>query len=130
VALAMGTVREVDRDCERIEIANGCRSAIIGTETRRGAKPMRRQTINWRLLRLRTQRNFDGGQSDADCLTPQLHQRPSRGGKTNATNPQSVAAFQRTPLMAQKEEVLPQHITGVCQSRGVDEICCTTEQYA
>ena len=51
----------------------------------------RTYTISWRLLRLRTQRNFDGGQSDADCLTPQLHQRPSHNGKTDATDPKSVA---------------------------------------
>ena len=41
--------------------------------------------------------NFDGGQPDADCLTPQLYQRPSRRrdvnlSKRDATCPDRVAA--------------------------------------
>jgi 5-methylcytosine-specific restriction endonuclease McrA len=57
-------------------------------------------------LRLCTQ-HLDGGQSDADCLTPQLHQRPSNSGKRTqpALNPRLPSRV--CHLMALIEDVLP-----------------------
>ena len=46
----------------------------------------------------------DNGQSDADCLTPQLHQRSSSSGNADATRPKSTAVLQGMPSHLKNED--------------------------